>query len=99
MKDLSWQAPWNRSAQLFLTFCEDMIYGDAYDASLRAAARGNKGPANTMEIEAIQLQFEKIKAMRDEEKKKDNAGTVCWASPKTLENEFRRPLPEKIVKI
>lgn len=58
--DLTWRAGWPRSAIMFLTFVETLVYGEDFDTVLRIAVRSSKSPADVMEYDTISSKWADI---------------------------------------
>ena len=58
---------------MFLSFVEDVVYGDAFDTSLRAGCRAFKSPGDCLELEAMQVAFEKVTQQHEAEIKRRDA--------------------------
>lgn len=75
--DLTWRAGWPRSAIMFLSLIEGLVYGEDYDPALRVAVRSCKAPADVMEYDSISAKWaEVLEARKKEREEQTKAATA-----------------------
>ena len=74
--DLSWRRGWKRSAVQFLSFCEDVIYGDAFDGPLRTATRAGKAPPDVVEYDSFKNKIKELHTTRQKEVEEDRKAAL-----------------------
>lgn len=55
---IGWQAGWTRSQTQMLRLIEDMVYGDAFDGTLRTAVRAGKSPVDLLDYDSVKDKME-----------------------------------------
>lgn len=83
--DLSWRRGWKRSSITFQTFIEDIVYSDAYDSTLRTAARASKTPADVMEYESFKTKWQEVQALRAKEQEEERKADLPASSAEAQE--------------
>jgi hypothetical protein len=90
LPDLTWRAGWPRSAIMFLSFVEGLVYGEDYDAALRIAVRSSKAPIDVMEYDSISSKWADILETRKKEREaKDGSPAAAAGDGDTAAGQSR----------
>ena len=78
--DTSYQAGWERSMYKFMSFTEEIAFGDSFDSFLKTGCRAGKAPADVMEYEPLEKQLQDIKDLLKSEREKVSASRLAVAT-------------------